>query len=231
MANYVYGKVTASNGVVLHYMKTSPNNTTLRYVGTNSTLKDSGYYGVNGGFFDPADLTKLLSIAVINDQPINGNRGDYGSGWYNVWLDHPPRGTLVWDPVARQYSVQVVVHAGELRGITDRGNYWAQGGISMTLGDDVRWDDQALAEAIPGGLATQTTRAGLVYNAGLNIWYVVTTTRCTPGAFRSAIKETIGSGTLVDGIFLDGGSSVSMNSAEFSYGSRKIPQIVSLINK
>jgi hypothetical protein len=227
--SYIYGTELAGNGVRLHFIKTSPNNTTLKVIKTR--VPASGFYGVNGGFFDLNNINTLLSIAVINDQPVNGMSGNYGSGWYNVWLSpQPARGTLVWDSVARKYSVPIINHAGEIS-VTDKNNYWAQGGISMKLSDDSGWSNQAAAEEIPGGLSHSARRTALVYNDQLNIWYVVTPTSCTPGQFRTAIKEKIGSGTLVDGIFLDGGNSTQMKCAEYELSTtRNVTQMVALIN-
>lgn len=53
-------------------------------------------------------------------------------------------------------------------------------------------------------------RTAMVYGSGLNLWLIVTNAACTAGQFRYAIKEKIGSGTLVDGIFLDGSGSSQM---------------------
>lgn len=224
MANYWYGKETASNGVTLHYIKTSPNNTTLRAI--NSNVTGTAYYGVNGGFFYNTDI---LSIAVVNDQPVKGNPGDYGSGWFNDKYD---RGTLIWDPVARKYQVSVIGSASDIS-VTDNNQYWAQGGISMSLEDDSNWHHQAVdIEHMPNPDGN-AYRTALVYNTDLNIWYVITPTSCTAEKFRSAIKEKIGSGTLVDGIFLDGGGSSQMKCAEYSFNGdgRVVYQMVRLINK
>lgn len=127
MANYTYGNATATNGVNLRFIKTSPNNTTLQSIATNVT--STSYYGVNAGFFYNADI---LSIAVVDNQPVKGNPGDYGSGWYNQTYN---RGTLIWDRAARAYSIAVIGSAADIS-VTDPGQYWAQGGISMTLQSD-----------------------------------------------------------------------------------------------
>lgn len=222
MANYTYGSVTASNGVNLRYIKTSPNNTTLQAINANVT--NTPYYGVNGGFFDG---TNILSIAVVNGKPVKGNPGDYGSGWYN---DKYPRGTLIWDPVARAYSIAIISSASEIA-VTDRSQYWAQGGVSMSLQNDSNWYYQAVTNEHLPNPDGKTYRTALVYNTGLNIWYIITPTPCTASEFRAAIKEKIGSGTLVDGIFLDGGGSCQMRCAEYSFpgDDRVVRQMVRLI--
>ncbi|WP_163858126.1 hypothetical protein [Paenibacillus elgii] len=203
-ANYTYSKVTASNGVVLHAMKASPNDIKLKAISSN--LKNQSSYGINGGFFGSGGT--LLSIAVNNHVPAGGGSiGELYKGAVNVGY---ARGTLVWDAKASKYSVQVVKWASELN-VSNTSNYWAQGGISMRLSSDSTWKSQATAENIPGGVnGTASGRSALVYNSGGNIWLVVTNTTCTPEQFRTAIKEKIGSGTLVDGIFLDGSGSSQM---------------------
>lgn len=226
---YTYGKVTASNGVVLHYMKGSPNDITLRKISSN--LKSQSYYGINGGFYNFSDGS-LLSIAVNNDVPVGGGTMyELYKGAHNTNYD---RGTLVWDKSAGQYSVQVVRWAYNLK-VSSRSNYWAQGGISMSLNDDQNWKTNAANEDIPGGInGSSSGRAGLVYNSGANIWLVVTNTTCTPEQFRTAIKEKIGSGTLVNGIFLDGSGSSQMRALDstgtlvnVTGDSRKVYQMVS----
>jgi len=201
-----YAKCTASNGVVLHSLKCSPNDVQLRTCRTN--VYSQPLAAVNGGYFDFSSGA-LLSIAVQNDVPIAGRRGGYGSGWHNAKY---ARGTLAWDAATRRYSVQVVKSADELQ-VSDRNRYWAQGGISMSLQDDGGWQQRARQQNMPN-MAGKTYRTALVYGSGLSLWMVVTNTACTAEQFRSAIKQKIGSGTLVDGIFLDGSGS-----SQLHYGS------------
>lgn len=202
VSNYSYSKHTASNGVVLHALKTSPNNIALR--ANRTAVCSQPNVAVNGGFFNFGDGA-LLSIAVQNDVPVAGKRGAYGIGWYNAKY---ARGTLVWDAAARKYSVQCVKSADELN-VSDRSRYWAQGGISMSLRDDAGWERIARAQNMPN-MSGKAFRTALVYGSGLNVWAVVTNTVCTAAQFRKAVKEKIGSGTLVDGIFLDGSGSSQM---------------------
>ncbi|MFW5438128.1 hypothetical protein [Paenibacillus apiarius] len=206
MSKATYSKCTASNGVVLHYLKTSPNDVQLRANG--ASVCGQSATAINGGFFDFASGA-ILSIAVQNDKPIKGKRGGYGSGWFNAKY---ARGTLVWDAAARRYSVQAVRSADELN-VSDRARYWAQGGISMSLGNDASWERVARGQNMPN-MSGKAYRTGLVYGTGLNLWLIVTNTRCTAAEFRTAIKQKIGSGTLVDGIFLDGSGSSQMRCPE-----------------
>lgn len=224
--------MAASNGVVLHYIKTSPNNIIPKAIGAKN-LKDSGEYGVNAGFFD-FSTGDLLSIAVDNDVPVKGGSlNDYGNGSQNTLYK---RGTLVWNKVARTYSVQVLLYAKDLD-VNDRDSYWAIGGISMALDkSETDWKKQVGTgddyENLPGGFTTSTKRAGLVYNSGLNIYLIVTHTSCTAAAFRTAILEKISVGSLVDGISLDGSDSAQLQCAEKSLTtSRKIYYATTLINR
>ncbi|MBS3968997.1 MAG: hypothetical protein KGZ94_02645 [Clostridia bacterium] len=232
MANYWYETVTALNGVKLHAIKTSPNNTTLTII--NKNITNTSYFGINGGFFFNQDI---LSMAVINNKPLKGNPGDYGSGWYNHNSQGGTiqRGTIIWDPVTREYKLRRLKTAADIQNLNlvqDLNNYWARGGVSMTLQDDANWYSIAQSEELPD-LSTGRPRTGLVYNTGLNIWYIVTFSNATGKQFREAIKEKIGSGTLVDGIFLDGGGSTQIKCAEYanSGGGRSVVEIVRLINK
>lgn len=214
-----------SNGIHLTVIKSSPNNIFLREI--NDNLCDSEYYGINGGFFDGA-TRNILSIAVNNDKPVRGNAGEYYGGWFNhVYA----RGTLVWDKSISKYSIQVVKSASDLK-VQNRTQYWAQGGISMSLQDDANWRSIAETQNMPN-MNGKTTRTALLWNSGFNIWLIITNTLCTAEEFRFAIKHQVGNGTLVDGIFLDGGGSTQMKCGEYVYrgDGRNVVQMVSLINK
>ncbi|MDU7472562.1 MAG: phosphodiester glycosidase family protein [Paenibacillus macerans] len=226
MANYTYAAYTASNGVKLHTIKTSPNNIWINYIGA-SNVPSQSYYGVNGGYFDP-DTGNLLQIALNNDKPVNGTKNDYGSGYENVKV---ARGTLVWDATESQFSVQIVKSAADLH-VIKRTRYWAQGGISMSLNSDSTWASQADKENMQNRTGN-AFRTGLVYNNTNNIWLIVTDVKCTAAEFRTAIKEKVGSGTLVNGIFLDGSGSSQMKCKEKKvYGDeREVYQMVALRNE
>lgn len=203
MSKATYSKCTASNGVVLHSLKCSPNDIKLQTCRTS--VCSQPLTAINGGFFDFASGA-LLSVSVQDDKPLKGSRGDYSSGWHNAKY---ARGTLVWDAATRKYSVQVVKSADELN-VSDRSRYWAQGGISMCLHDDSGWERIAREQNMPN-MAGKAFRTAMVYGTGLNLWLIVTNTACTAAEFRSALKQKIGSGTLVDGIFLDGSGSSQMH--------------------
>ncbi|WP_218092102.1 hypothetical protein [Paenibacillus solanacearum] len=203
-SHYDYKVRTASNGVKLHLMSTRPDNIVLKHITTNVTQTPD--FGMNGGFFWNGDL---LSVAVINDKPLKGEAYDYGSGWYNI--DYP-KGTLIWDENARSFSVQVVQEAQELQ-VTDRGRYWAQGGVSMSLRADDQWVGQALDEDMPAFDAPRL-RSGAVYDDEQNLYLIVSDKPCTVEQFRTAVKETVAPNRLVDGIFLDGDGSSQMRNGQ-----------------
>ncbi|MFH5184473.1 phosphodiester glycosidase family protein [Paenibacillus sp. TAB 01] len=221
--NYAYQEAAAGNGVKLYSMLTLPQNIELKPIASNVTRTDT--FGINGGFFWHGDL---LSVAVVNDQPIKGQPGDYGSGWFNIDV---PKGTLVWDEISRTFSVQVVLDAGALQ-VTDRKHYWAQGGISMSLADDSRWLEQAEKEQLPF-YDQARLRSGVVYDDKQRLWLIVTDKPSTAEQFRIAVKQVFGRKGIVDGIFLDGDGSSQMLCSQVALrgDSREVYQMLALKNK
>ncbi|BBI35810.1 hypothetical protein [Cohnella abietis] len=202
--DYTYGKAMANNGMELHYIRTKPSNITLEPIFNNVTV--APFYGINGGFFYQ---NALLSIAVVNDEPVSKEKGSYGTGAVNAKY---ARGTLVWDESLDVLSVQVVSKPSDLA-VTDRSRYWAQGGISMSLDRDADWLEQAMAEQVP--LPNDyCLRSAAVYDTEGNLYLVVSTIKGTLASFREAVVEQIGDGKLVNGIFLDGDGSSQLRSRE-----------------
>lgn len=202
--DYIYGMVQASNGMELHYLRTRPSNIRPEYIDENVTL--TPYYGINGGFFYGKDL---LSIAVVNDIPVYRTVGAYGGGGANVKYG---RGTLVWDGVTGELSVQVARQASELAA-SDRSRYWAQGGISMSLGNGHDWEKQAAAENAPFA-DEDRLRSAAVFDLEGNVYLIVSRNPGSLSAFREAILERIGNFRLKDGIFLDGDGSSQLRSRQ-----------------
>jgi phosphate/sulfate permease len=219
--DYQFSRVKADNDVKLYRLHTSPTNIVLRAIHQN--LIDTGFYGINGGFFYNGDL---LSIAVMNDRPVKGEQNDYGTGWYNA---NHARGTLVWDQASKQFSIQVVENAGDLK-VTDRLHYWAQGGVSMNLVDEGNWQQQMMAEQMPA-YDELRLRSAVAYDMDGQVWLIVTPTPCTIEQFRSAINQTVAPGRLIDGIFLDGDGSSQLVSgnANLKGDGREVYQILSII--
>ncbi|WP_171684017.1 hypothetical protein [Paenibacillus planticolens] len=209
----------------MHTIRTTPDNIRLQAIDTNVTK--TPYYGINGGFFWEG---ALLSIAVINDQPLKGLPGDYGSGWYNTGVDtNLKRGTLVWDDITKRFSIQVVTNAGELT-VTDKHHYWAQGGVSMRLNDSFGWENDMISEEMPA-YDESRMRTAIVYDNLENMYMIVTPTYCTIAEFRTAILETLGDRRIVDGIYLDGDGSSQMQCryVRLNGDHRQVYQMLALI--
>ncbi|WP_150266790.1 hypothetical protein [Paenibacillus tepidiphilus] len=216
---YAYASAEAPGGVRLHIMTVQPEDIELRAV--NAPLRGIAAYGINGGFFYGTDL---LSVAIVDDAPVAGTRGAYGSGWFNAKY---ARGTLVWDGAEDKLSVQVV-SSGDDIAVADRSRYWAQGGISMNLQRGDLWAAAAEAEHLPFA-ADKRLRSGLVYDAGGQLQLIVTDTLSTAEEFRSAILSSI-PGEGLEGIFLDGDGSSQMNADEavLPGDSRPVVQMIAL---
>jgi len=218
--HYDYQVTRSSGGITLHSLTTSPDNIELTAVSAN--LLDLDHYGINGGFFYQ---DSLLSIAVNDDIPATGGERTAASGWFNIKY---ARGTLVWDKSAKLFMVQVVSEADKLT-VAERSRYWAQGGISMGLGDEAGWHAQAEQEHMPG-IDLPHMRSAIVFDRANQVRLYVTQDRCTAGQFRSAIKEW-GGAELVDGVFLDGDGSSQMKAAEVQLAGdkREVRQIIKII--
>jgi len=218
---YNYAKAEASNGFMMHYLKAKPSNVKLETI--NGTVADSGYVGINGGFFYSG---QLLSIGVVNGYPVNKEFGKPGDGSENVRY---ARGTLVWDGQANYLSVQVVSQATEVK-VKDYTRFWAQGGISMSLQDDEGWHEQAMLENAPFPDEPRLRSAAVYDDTGM-VYLIVSETKGTLAQFRDAIKEQIGDGKLVDGIFLDGDGSSQLYSEEASLpgDNRPVVQMLRII--
>ncbi|MRN52811.1 hypothetical protein [Paenibacillus monticola] len=201
--SYTYMEITTPQKVQLHMMSLNPDDILLKTAGT--PLRQVAAYGINGGFFYGKDL---LSISIMNDNPVNGAKKAYGSGWFNAKYT---RGTLVWDATSRKFSVQVVSSGDELI-VADRNHYFAQGGISMNLGHEELWEATATLEHLPYA-DERRMRSGMVYDNADKLWLIVTPTLCTAAEFRTAVLQNV-PGEDREGIYLDGDGSSQMNAAE-----------------
>ncbi|GGG79869.1 hypothetical protein [Paenibacillus radicis (ex Gao et al. 2016)] len=220
-SSYTYATATSAGGMELHVLATKPSNVTLTAIHNNVSI--SPYYGINGGFFyDKA----LLSIAIVNSLPVNGAIKDYGSGNENTKY---ARGTLVWDGAANKLSVQVVGKASELK-VMDHTRFWAQGGISMSLGRDAEWKAETEREQAPFPDDLRL-RSGAVYDESGTLYLVVSKTKGTLSQFREAVTELVGGGKLVDGIFLDGDGSSQLRSreAQLAGDNRPVVQMLRIV--
>ncbi|MNH34911.1 hypothetical protein D3C79_955470 [compost metagenome] len=94
----------------------------------------------------------------------------------------------------------------------------------MSLGNDAQWDAQAAAENAPFPTDNRL-RSAAVYDQKGYLYLVVSETKGTLASFRQAIKETIGDGLLVDGIFLDGDGSSQLLGKEASLAGDNRPVV------
>ncbi|WP_256715756.1 hypothetical protein [Paenibacillus odorifer] len=216
---YSFLETVSTDNVQLYMMSLSPEDIKLRAAGV--PLRQVNAYGINGGFFYQ---DALLSMAIMNDTPVNGAQKGYGSGWFNAKY---ARGTLVWDGASRSFSVQVVSSGEELK-ITDRQHYFAQGGISMNLGHEDLWEAAVAEEHLPYS-DEKRLRSGMVYDNTGKLWLIVTPTLSTAAEFRSAILQTVPAKGL-EGIFLDGDGSSQMNAKEIIVpgDSRSVVQMIAV---
>jgi len=216
-----YSKITAENEVVLHIIEADPDHISL--VTINDNIVRSGKSGINGGFFWE---NQLLSIAAMDGIPVNGEQGQYGSGWFNAKY---ARGTLVYDRVTKALDVQRVASVHDLN-IADSTQFWAQGGVSMNLKDDSRWYQQAVIEEALPFAEDKRLRSGIVYDDSGVIYLVVSSSKCTSEQFRKAIKENIAVGKLEEGIFLDGdgSSQLLIHDIELSGDDRSVVQMIAV---
>lgn len=219
--HYTYYSETAPGGMKLHVLQTKAAYVTLETIHNNVTL--SGKVGINGGFFYG---NQLLSIGVVNSLPVNKEVGSFGTGTENVKF---ARGTLVWDGASDSLSVQVVSHSSELK-VKDHTRFWAQGGISMSLGDDANWYGQMVKENAPFP-EDDSLRSAAVYDNTGALYLIVSETKGSLAVFREAIVASIGDGKLVDGIFLDGDGSSQLLSSEASLpgDSRPVVQMLRIV--
>lgn len=221
VTQYRYEYAEAENGMKLHALVTKPAFVTLEVVRENVTQTNK--VGINGGFFYG---DTLISMGIVNGRSVNGANEAYGSGGENMKY---ARGTLVWDGATDSLSVQVISNASELK-VKDHTRFWAQGGISMGLGDEEGWIGQTEEEHAPFPDEPRLRSAALYDDAGM-LYLVVSETGGSLEEFRSAVKETIGAGRLVDGIFLDGDGSSQLLSKEMKLAgdNRPVLQMLRII--
>ncbi|WP_337102939.1 hypothetical protein [Paenibacillus sp. YIM B09110] len=203
-SQYAYEMAEAANGMKIHYLATKPSNVRPELIHNNVTLTE--YTGINGGFFYGE---QLLSIAVVDSLPVGRSHGKYGDGSENVRY---ARGTLVWNGALDELNIQIVSKASELK-VKDNTRFWAQGGISMSIGDDAGWEERAITENAPFP-NDDRLRSAVVYDSQGRLYLIVSETKGTLAAFREAIIEKVGDGKLAGGIFLDGDGSSQLRSSE-----------------
>lgn len=212
-------KTGTYNGILLHMIRTRASNITLKNLRCNKNLKQSGYYGVNGGFFNFATASvnprRVISLAKIDGAVVGPNANDGNSNNWNGG------GIIVWN--GRQLSAlfnKPNTDAANIAGTSAVGT-WAQGGISLWLGYSNY--NSAVATGNGGARPVQAqngidaARTALVADMDTNyVYLIVTVDACDYKNLRQAIQEYFGitDGSAVNsryaGIMLDGSGSTQM---------------------
>lgn len=239
MSYYFFGTadayVTGKGYIRLRYIKTSPKNIKLTHI--SGTVPGSGLLGINAGYFDDSSQD-VYSICIQNSSTVTS--GHTYNGYYNVTsAGTKARGTLVWDDPWRTYRLQTIEAADEIT-IGDPDNYWAQGGVNLFLKNDTSWNNlinsptkgEYISDQSPNA---QYNRSALLYGTSLNIYLVISETKCSLDQFRTAIKLGIDTANGIEGIILDGANATQMNVPDSSYSfmggsSRKLPAMIQVVN-
>lgn len=206
-----YIKRTYGNKV-LHVLYTPASNIRLYTLKGNSCLRNSAYWGVNGGWFD----SSALNIAYCDGEQVDVKTNN------NNWCGG---GVITWN--GGQFGVysntqNASVLPSEIISEKKTGT-WAQGGHSMNLGNSnwksLVFDAFGVTEATaPASLLaivnTPTGRTAMVVDTITKLVYLfVTQSACTFETFRSLIQtyleitESTVTSTRYSGLFLDGSKS------------------------
>ncbi|MEC0210152.1 hypothetical protein P4H70_14540 [Paenibacillus ehimensis] len=233
-ASYSYSTHKAK-GIELHIMQTRAENITFKSLANKKNLKGSGYEGINGGYFPMNGENKTFSIAIENGVPLipASEKPGYSDGRSNL-SSTDPRGTLVWN--GDSFSVQKVKFYTEITGTNKNKPWWAQGGVSMNLGDS-KWKTKIEGEKLPNPNGDAQRSAIVGYEK--DVYLIVTNNATSASNFRAAIQdrfkitETDNGTSKYKGIFLDGSGSSQMagrdskgNKVSLTGDSRKLVQII-----
>lgn len=133
--SYSYTTYTYKS-VLLNIIKTNPANIKLKSL-NGSSLSSANVTGINGGWISSYSYDGTLNIAVNNGIPVIGKAWSSNSGWYNS-VTGKASGTIIWDGGNNRFSYQRVSNASDITGVDKNHNWWAQGGISLSLGN-INW--------------------------------------------------------------------------------------------
>ncbi|MFB0840748.1 hypothetical protein [Paenibacillus oleatilyticus] len=211
-ASYSYSTHKAK-GIELHIMQTRADNITFKSLANKKNLEKSGYEGINGGYFPMNGENKTFSIAIENGVPLipASEKPGYSDGRSNLSNTKTPRGTLVWN--GTNFSVQNVRFYTEITGTNKNKSWWAQGGVSMNLGDS-DWKTKIKGEDLPNPDGPAQRSAIIGYEK--DVYLIVTNNATSASTFRAAIQdrfkitETDNGTSKYKGIFLDGSGSSQM---------------------
>ncbi|MCP1308883.1 hypothetical protein [Paenibacillus tyrfis] len=240
-ASYTYSTHSYSystnprKSITLHIMQTRADNITFKSLANKKNLKNSGYEGINGGYFPMNGENKTFSIAIENGVPLipASEKPGYSDGRSNLSTTDP-RGTLVWN--GDNFSVQKVQFYDKITGTNKNKPWWAQGGVSMNLGDS-KWKTKIEGEKLPNPNGDAQRSAIVGYEK--DVYLIVTNDATSASTFRAAIQdrfkitETDNGTSKYKGIFLDGSGSSQMagrdskgNKVSLTGDSRPLVQII-----
>lgn len=218
---HTYYKTVTSNGFTLHIIETNASNIRLINLQKGSTLANSGYYGINGGFFnrrisggvdlDANDFT-CHNIALNNGVEIGPN----GTGATN--------GDSTGHAVIAYYNNQIhycaeCMSKEDLKATLGGEAVWAQGGGALKLGDS-NWTRRDLCFG-DDALVNSRGRTAIVANKSTKKIYLIVAQESTNKSienFRTAIQQHFGitsSNTDYVGIQLDGGGSSALKAYRY----------------
>lgn len=226
------------SGVELHIIRTDAQN--IKPVNlmntTRTSMENTNYYGVNGGFFNMSGDNRTLNIALENGNVVGPYLNNYSNGFGNS----VGSGAIYWNgsQLMTTYSVE---YADQLSIYGDSGT-WAQGGIGLWLGYN-DWENQFKSQKNADAyFDRESQKTAIVADMSRNLVYLVVTEDIVSTAdFRVALQAYLGisdgaqANNTYQALLLDGSGSSQMR-ARSSNGSivnikgdsRNLSQIITL---
>ena len=215
--NHDYSTGTYNN-IVLHIIRTHARN--IRLFDQTSTaagrkpLHNSGYFGINGGWFDLGTPFDILNIAMYN-----GN--NVGNGEYGGRVNTVGSGAIGWNGDTNSLSFFTNAASCDSIPFSAQANSWVQGGFHLWLGNS-NWQTQFVNQ--PSGssfINGNAYRAAMIANKSTNnVYLVVTNQSVSVSAFRGAIQSYMGitdgsqSNANIQALLLDGGLSSQLRAKD-----------------
>lgn len=235
-------------GYVLYMIQTTGSNIklvnlnhALGNTSTQTTMQNSGYYGMNGSFYNVSGNQGLLNITMDSGATVGVGTDSNGNLYGKV--NSIGSGLIAWDgSILRHY--ENITNASSISYLTNQ-NTWGQGGIALHLGSS---DWLSRVESQPGASAYTSgysPRSAMIINVSTNDVYLIMTSGLIDFAtFRARIQQYFGisdgttSYNTYKGIMLDGGTSSQIRGID-GYGNtinwpftqvRKLAALVTLKN-
>ena len=235
----VYLTPASYSGVTLHIIRAEAEDIEIvSLMEDRKSLANSGYYGINGGFFDMGGTYNMYNIAVQNGTYV----GPYIDPVANGFGNSVGKGVIYWDGSDLNFAFSVT-YANELVGYYEDPNVWMQGGIALWLGSN-QWEQNVRNQGVGAAqyLSGSAQRTGMVANMSTGqVHLIVAPASVTVSAFRAAIQAYLGitdgsqANTTYQALLLDGGGSTQMralnqngSTVNVTSSSRALSQIVRL---